>query len=428
MDKKSQGQVSPGKSRKRWIVIWVLSCLLVLAVVFLLGALVRSPWEGAIENSRTPLVATAIVQEREFEQVGELVRGRAQLGIEEQIVPSEQAQGRPVVTAVSVEKGQTVASGDLLAKVSGQPMFLLAIDFPLYRTLTGGDSGDDVSQVQQELQRLGLYTGSVDGVYGLGTSRAVEQLYQRSSQELPGAPSEAQEQLLAAEKELEELQLSDPSNLDQSSDRNAFERAKKNLEDAQRTVITPLRMDHFWAISSPDATVVKIADLGTILTETEAPLATIRTGEVNLTTRVPVSMTETYGLGAKARAVMSTDPAVSWDVVVVHVGEFVTEPDEFDSRPGRNVTFQFDQVEGLTTEIEIIVEPVDSAQSVIGLAVPLTALRENSGETYVNVIKDQTVPTTLSQVPVTVLTASDGFAHVSSETLVVGDTVVVGGK
>lgn len=426
--------------RKRWIAIWLIVCSVILVLVFFLGTLVRSPWDGAIENSKTPLVATAVVHEREFEQAEELVRGRVELGTEVQIVPDPVVQERAVVTALMVEPGQSVTSGDLLAKISGQPMFLLTMDFPLYRTITGGDHGDDVFQIQQELKRLGLYSGPVDGVYGIGTADAVGQLYRRNKLEVPSASIEALEAVRGAEQVLADLQKEQSENLPSSesaaksakgthSNRsNAVEYAKRDLEHAKLQAITPLRMEHFWATCSLYATVVKTADVGSILIDAEQPLVTIRAGEVKLTTRVPVSMTESYGLGAQARAVMATDPAVTWGVVVVDVGEFVTESDEFDSRPGRNVTFQFEQIEGLTKETEVVVEPLDSLQSEVGLAVPLTALREGNGATYVNVIANQSELTKPTQVPVSVLTVADGFAHVTSETLMVGDTVIVGGK
>ena len=38
-----------------------------------------------------------------------------------------------------------------------------------------GSRGQEVRQIQQKLQQLGLYTGSVDGVYGTATQKAVRQ-------------------------------------------------------------------------------------------------------------------------------------------------------------------------------------------------------------------------------------------------------------
>ena len=44
------------------------------------------------------------------------------------------------------------------------------------QTLRPGDKGSAVKSLQQSLKKLGLYTGSVDGVYGSGTTRAVKLL------------------------------------------------------------------------------------------------------------------------------------------------------------------------------------------------------------------------------------------------------------
>ena len=38
-----------------------------------------------------------------------------------------------------------------------------------------GSRGEEVRQVQTKLKSLGLYTGSVDGIYGTGTQKAVRQ-------------------------------------------------------------------------------------------------------------------------------------------------------------------------------------------------------------------------------------------------------------
>ena len=46
---------------------------------------------------------------------------------------------------------------------------------PEYGTRQGGDRGDEVRRLQEELARYGYYEGDIDGVYGNQTRRAVEQ-------------------------------------------------------------------------------------------------------------------------------------------------------------------------------------------------------------------------------------------------------------
>ena len=41
------------------------------------------------------------------------------------------------------------------------------------RTLRIGSRGTDVKEVQSLLQRLGYYTGAIDGIFGYGTANAV---------------------------------------------------------------------------------------------------------------------------------------------------------------------------------------------------------------------------------------------------------------
>ena len=48
------------------------------------------------------------------------------------------------------------------------------------QTLRPGDKGSAVKSLQQALKKLGLYTGSIDGVYGSGTTRAVKLLQRQT--------------------------------------------------------------------------------------------------------------------------------------------------------------------------------------------------------------------------------------------------------
>jgi peptidoglycan hydrolase-like protein with peptidoglycan-binding domain len=78
------------------------------------------------------------------------------------------------VTTASCSTGEPVRSGDVLARIDGQPVVALASDEPLWRDLGLRDRGDDVSGLQRELTRLGAGL-SIDGVLGPGTLRAAQQ-------------------------------------------------------------------------------------------------------------------------------------------------------------------------------------------------------------------------------------------------------------
>lgn len=63
------------------------------------------------------------------------------------------------VTSSSCVAGESLASGDVLVAVDGEPVVALATAVPLWRDLAVGDRGPDVDAVQEELVRLG-YLGA----------------------------------------------------------------------------------------------------------------------------------------------------------------------------------------------------------------------------------------------------------------------------
>ena len=73
--------------------------------------------------------------------------------------------------------GTKIKEGDVLMTVNGRPVFALGGSVPMYRALGPGTSGDDVTQLQKALQRLGFDPGSISGTYGQGTATAVAAWY-----------------------------------------------------------------------------------------------------------------------------------------------------------------------------------------------------------------------------------------------------------
>ncbi|XUL89644.1 peptidoglycan-binding protein [Streptomyces galilaeus] len=73
--------------------------------------------------------------------------------------------------------GTKIKEGDVLMTVNGRPVFALGGSVPMYRALGPGTSGDDVTQLQKALQRLGFDPGAISGTYGHGTAGAVAAWY-----------------------------------------------------------------------------------------------------------------------------------------------------------------------------------------------------------------------------------------------------------
>ena len=75
--------------------------------------------------------------------------------------------------------GTVVDAGDVLATVSGRPVFLLEGRQPAYRDLGPGMTGRDVAELERALRRARDSPGAVDGAYDDATERAVGALYRR---------------------------------------------------------------------------------------------------------------------------------------------------------------------------------------------------------------------------------------------------------
>ncbi|TFD56752.1 peptidoglycan-binding protein [Cryobacterium suzukii] len=85
---------------------------------------------------------------------------------------SNQAVG--TVTSVNVSAGQSVAAGATLYTVNLRPVVIAQGQIPAFRALAQDAAGADVTQLQQALTDLGLYTGAVDGKFGARTKTAVK--------------------------------------------------------------------------------------------------------------------------------------------------------------------------------------------------------------------------------------------------------------
>ncbi|MEU6678014.1 peptidoglycan-binding protein [Streptomyces sp. NPDC046925] len=76
----------------------------------------------------------------------------------------------------SAPTGSTIARDGRLYEVNGVPVRLMYGTEPMYRTLKTGDEGNDVRQLEENLQALGYGAGlAVDDEYTAGTAAAVKQ-------------------------------------------------------------------------------------------------------------------------------------------------------------------------------------------------------------------------------------------------------------
>jgi peptidoglycan hydrolase-like protein with peptidoglycan-binding domain len=83
------------------------------------------------------------------------------------------------VSKLDVAAGDTITNGKQLAEIDGQPMFALTGPVPAWRDLAPGETGPDVTELQQALASLGYYDeGDTPGYYGAATEYAVTLYYE----------------------------------------------------------------------------------------------------------------------------------------------------------------------------------------------------------------------------------------------------------
>lgn len=83
-----------------------------------------------------------------------------------------------IITAIGVEPGDEIRSGQVVLEVQGRPVIVLSGDFPSWRNFSRGmDPGPDVAQLQGALRELGLYRDKIDGNFGPLSLRSVIRLY-----------------------------------------------------------------------------------------------------------------------------------------------------------------------------------------------------------------------------------------------------------
>jgi hypothetical protein len=164
------------KTTRIWTVVVGLLVTGGLVGAFAAGRVSSASQQAAIAVPPSPSTLTAVVEAGPLKKVvhfsgkvtfpaGTILRATA-----------APASMKAVVTKVAVTSGQTVRGGELLAEISGRPLFLLEGQFPLYRELHAGDQGSDVTELQLGLRKVfGL--PHVTGTFDSDTERAVRRLY-----------------------------------------------------------------------------------------------------------------------------------------------------------------------------------------------------------------------------------------------------------
>lgn len=190
-----------------------------------------------------------------------------------------------VITHVEHAPGDEVLHGDQLARANGRPILMLAMPFPLYRDLTGGETGDDVSVLQGALEQAGHPTGSdVTGYFGSGTKAALASLYEAVGAQAPEDDARIRNELADLEAQYQEQ----PS-----------QRLQDEYSALERTLGPQMLRREIVRVGSLPAHLMTVVPVGAVI-EPGGELATLGGGDVVATATVPSESVTTLRPGAEA--------------------------------------------------------------------------------------------------------------------------------
>ncbi|NOY56630.1 MAG: hypothetical protein GXP34_11675 [Actinobacteria bacterium] len=356
------------RRRHGWVRLtaWIVVLVVLPVAAYQFGRRADTPAE-AIAHAAPPAPAdiTATVERRTLE-AAEVFLGEVTLDVVPLATPRA-----GVVVDIPVEAGDTTTEGTVAAVLDDRPIVMLRGDLPLIDDLQPGATGSWVTQLQQSLTRLGLYTLEVDGRYGPATQWAVSRLY-------------------------ESIGFRPPT-------------ASEPLSGRATAGGTPL----------PSAEVLFVSSLPTRVIDVSA-----HRGDIVAAADVLMDFA-----GAAPAVVVRVDPT---DAKRFHTGDsvLIRRGGGQDDLPGRVQSIEENTAEeagGLTQIVTIAPDaplPADQAGKTVKvlvgatstggpvLVVPVTAIRSAAdGGTYVDV---QTAPEEFDRVPVTAGLAVGGFVAVES--------------
>ena len=149
--------------------------------------------------------------------------------------PPATEEGVSLVTGAAPAPGSDLVEGMVAVEVSDRPVFVFQGELPAFRTIRPGVEGEDVRQLEEALERLGIDPGPVDGLYDEATEGGVTELYQNAGYSPTGSSEEEQQELDAA--------------------RDAVEAARRSLTSAQSALSQARRGPSESSIISAEAQV-----------------------------------------------------------------------------------------------------------------------------------------------------------------------------
>ncbi|MEV0480731.1 peptidoglycan-binding protein [Streptomyces sp. NPDC050508] len=347
--------------------------------------------------------------------------------------------------------GTKIKEGTVLMTVNGRPVFALGGSVPMYRALGPGASGDDVTQLQKALKRLGFDPGAISGTYGQGTATAVADWYkskgydaqepspadQQQLGSLEQAVSAAQEALLTTNSGTSEAGSGDggssgspapQSSTDQQVHKIQVKSAQKAL-DLANDALSSFKASYGTKV--PAGEVVFLPKLPARLDKVSvktgdtpsAQIGTVTSSDLVVQAAVPGTDAQLLRHGMTAQLTTADGKSAEGTVDVVGAGTASTS----DSTVAVQVRITVPEPGPLAGQAEAAVKVTIKVGASDGkvLTVPMAAIHTSSdGRARVEVARG----TTVTDVHVTVGLASAGVVEVKPDggALKAGERVVVG--
>jgi hypothetical protein len=345
--------------------------------------------------------------------------------------------------------GTKIKEGTVLMTVNGRPVFALGGSVPMYRALGPGTLGDDVTQLQKALKRLGFDPGAISGTYGQGTATAVADWYkskgydaqepspadQQQLGSLEQAVSAAQEALLTTDSgnsgstESSSGTPSPQSSTDQQVHKIQVKSAQKAL-DLANDALSSFKASYGTKV--PAGEVVFLPKLPARLDKVSvktgdtpsAQIGTVTSSDLVVQAAVPGTDAQLLRHGMTAQLTTADGKSADGTVDVVGAGTASTS----DSTAAVQVRITVPEPGPLAGQAEAAVKVTIKVGASDGkvLTVPMAAIHTSSdGRARVEVARGSTV----TDVHVTVGLASAGVVEVEPDggALKAGERVVVGG-
>lgn len=270
------------RARWWWAVLAVVAAVGLVAGTWALASRFESPAQR--EAAAAPPSANAVVVEVTRGDLKEQTTVMASAEASgARSLPLPRPNGTAVVTATGVNVGEDLSSGQVVTWVNDRPVFALAGTFPMYRDIGEGDSGADVTMVQEALRDLG-YNITATGSFGPLTASCIQSLYQKVGSQAPTRPAASGDG------------PGDSSSAQGGADKDDGTPAPAAAPATKAAAQIMLPASEVMVLSGLPSKVAQVPDVGTVLTDSSATLG-LSSSTMTLTAPVPGNMAARLGSG-----------------------------------------------------------------------------------------------------------------------------------